>query len=262
MSVNPTTFFNKYIEKKYDITYDEIDKLLLGKYFSYQHPKFKPPESIILTENAYNKYFDEYFLINPNQKKRFDTAILETKKNLEIAKEEKETFKKYFIDKYNLKNDILLNKLLINIISMNIKFSDKIPKFKNFNVFLQDPEIQSIINPIIEETKIKQQKEEGKKSKLITSIKGPSEKNKELYKIAQDIIANKEEELNVKINQANDKLKELSGLNNDEIESVINDVMIIIKDKINNKTEELKLKEKIIEFLNPAKTGDLISLID
>ena len=105
-------------------------------------------------------------------------------------------------------------------------------------------------------------KERERIEKLKKTLKEPNEKNKDLYKIVEDMIADKEEKLNVKINEANNKLKELSGLDNDEIESVINDVMIIIKDKINNKTEELELKEKIIQFLNPAQTGDLINLID
>jgi hypothetical protein len=280
------SLFKNYIEKNYDITFDKNDYLLFRqnntiKIYTnvFKYPTLPPSYILISKEKAYNDYVSKYYDENPNEKRRFDIAILEFKKNIEIAKEKKEKLKKYFINKYNLNDDFLLTSLLTNIIKIYLHYIKTNPKFLDIVVFLQDPEIQILIDKNTQETLNKQKererieklkksrsittlKEEIKKSESISPLKGPSEKNKDLYKIAEDMIANKEEELNVKINEANDKLKELSGLDNDEIESVINDVMIIIKERINNKSEELKLKENVIKFLNPAQMGDLISLMD
>ena len=266
------SLFKNYIEKNYDITFDfdKYDYLLFSKNipinFYNRVVEYDPPTYIISKEKTYNDYVSKYYDKNPNEKRRFDIAILELKKNIEIAKEKKEKLKKYLINKYNLNDRVLPSVLLINIIFMYLNYSEKYPKFIDIAVFLQDPEIQILIDKKTQQL-LNQQKEQEIIKKLIKSesiatLKGPSEKNKDLYKIAEDMIANKEEELNVKINEANDKLKELSGLDNDEIESVINDVMIIIKERINNKSEELKLKENVIKFLNPAQMGDLISLMD
>ena len=268
MNGNDYWIVNNSLFKNYiDITFDENDFLLFrqnNNTYDFYNRVFEyiPPSYIISKQKAYNDYVSKYFDKNPNEKRRSDIAILEFKKNIEIAKEKKEKLKEYFIKKYGLNDDINLTHLLKNIINIYLDYSKKYSEFINIVAFLQNSEIQSIIIPLIEEYKMKQQKKKKIKFESITSIKGPNEKNKDLYKIVENMIADKEEKLNVKINEANDKLKELSGLDNDEIESVINDVMIIIKDKINNKTEELELKEKIIQFLNPAQTGDLINLID
>ena len=260
-------FFLEYIKKIYDITYDKNDELLIDiKYDMRYLYNYIPPSDIILSENAYNDYLSKFFDKNHPlyNKKGFDAIILKYKENIKIAKEKKEMLKQYFIKKYKLKDDSLFELLLHYIIQKYNHDSLKNYKFRDdIVVYLQDTEVQYIIERRIQQTLKKQEEiEEIKKSATISSIKGPSEKNKNLYKIVEDMIADKEKKLNVKINEANNKLKELSGLDNDEIESVINDVYDNYKRKINNKREELELKEKIIQFLNPAQIGDLINLID
>ena len=243
--------FREYIKNEYQITFEENDLLLLlveNRYFGFKLPPV-PPQNII-SDDDYKEYLSEYFIEYPNQKQRFDAGIEAFKINIEIAKEKKENLKKYFIETYNLNDDHLFGRFLTIIIEKYDSYSKKNRK-NNIDDFLQDSEIQTFINKEIQKNlKLHEQIEktkEIKKSKSIASIKRSSKKNKE-------------EELNVKINKADDKLKELSGLNKGEIASVINDVMIIIKEKINNKTEELELKEKIIYYLNEGKTKDLRDL--
>ena len=258
-------FFLEYIKKSYDITSDKNDEILIPINYDRRYLyNYTPPSDIILSEDAYNDYLSKFFDKNPLYKKGFDAIILKYKENIKIAKEKKEMLKQYFIKKYNLKDDSYF-KLLFDFIIQKYRI-DSLKNYKfrdDIDVFLQDTEVQYIIEQRIQKT-LKQQEKIGeiKKSATISSIKGPSEKNKNLYKIVEDMIADKEKKLNVKINEANNKLKELSGLDNDEIESVINDVYDNYKRKINNKREELELKEKIIQFLNPAQIGDLINLID
>ena len=244
--------FREYIKNKYQITFEENDLLLLlveNRDFGFKLPP-TPPQNII-SDDDYKKYLSEYFTEYPNKKTNFDTGIKVFKINIEIAKQKKENLKNYFIETYNLNDDHLFGRFLTIIIEKYDSYSKK-NRNKNIDNFLQDSEIQTFINKEIQKNlKLHEQIEktkEIKKSKSIASIKRSSKKNKE-------------EELNVKINKADDKLKELSGLDNGEIASVINDVMIIIKENINNKTEELELKEKIIYYLNEGRTKDLRDLI-
>ena len=254
--------FREYIKNEYQITFEENDLLLLlveNRDFGFKLPP-TPPQNII-SDDDYKKYLSEYFTEYPNKKTNFDTGIKVFKINIEIAKQKKENLKNYFIETYNLNDDHLFGRFLTIIIEKYDSYSKK-NRNKNIDNFLQDSEIQTFINKEIQKNlKLHEQIEktkEIKKSKSIASIKRSSKKNKEEE---LNVKINKEEELNVKINKADDKLKELSGLDNGEIASVINDVMIIIKENINNKTEELELKEKIIYYLNEGRTKDLRDLI-
>ena len=263
--------FREYIKNEYQITFEENDLLLLlveNEYFNFT---WLPPiqSNDINTIDDYKEYFHE----NPTEKKRFDKKIVEFKENIEFAKKKKEGLKIYFIDTYKLYDDHLIGKVLTNIIEKYIIYRKKNLNFKDFFVFLKssDSEIQTFINK-----EIKKSKSIERSSKKSKSIEISSKKNKDLYKMVKDMIANKEEmiahkkemdadneeKLNVKINEANNKLEKLSGLNKGEIASVIDDVMIIIKEKINNKTDELELKEKIIYYLNEGKTKHLLNLRD
>jgi len=262
-------FIVEYFNKKFDLNYDRNDTLFLEEnYSNIYRVSFEPSDLTPRSEAAYDNYFKDYLSKNPNENRRFREKIEEFKKKLEIAKSKKEKFKKYLIEQYSLTDDLIFEKLLYEIINRYLFYSKRNFKYINIDVFLRDSDIQNEINPIIQRYK-KMQTEIGEIKQIKQTVfsitkKGPSEKNKELYKIAEEMILKEELNLDVKISQANDKLKELSGLDNDEIESVINDVMIIIKQNINNKKEELKLKEQIIQILNPVQTEtkDLIDLMD
>lgn len=104
---------------------------------------------------------------------------------------------------------------------------------------------------------LEKEKYERERSKL--------EEKQEFKKLKEKIIKSFEKEknkLDLEINKVDNILEDLSGLNNDQLNYIINEVILMLNKSINNKKQELELKEKIIKILNKSlsKSPHIIDL--